>query len=436
MLALEVEFDAKVVLMKEKITTGLLGLGKVGRNLLLQYSIRNHRFKISWIADSRRFLTKRNQEPFSKKDVRKILGLRDRALKAGHCPEYEGHVSGCRVYDFDDLTNEISILRELTSDTLRHSVILDTTSSNAHTDAEIAQNIMGCLAFCTGNKAPWADYGISLHLYREAKRSTTFLGLNCTLGVWVDQMEILPIVVQALKSGGVQFLKRDNSSFNLFFAKVASGIAADRAIVEIGAKGHLEKTGPDALSAEVKDQMLKASIAANICGILRGQSPSATQTSLEAILRQGPSSVKPTDIARWHREGRKLGEYRALISEIIIDAESLEWRVGFDKLPYGHPLARDFIEKCAISVQVIQDSKFNWSSDDLHSKCAHRSFVYSGYGGAVRTAAKLLWEVERAISLSQLRLDQECFPLPVLCSLALGRSDAVNLQRKLARNLA
>jgi len=190
------------------------------------------------------------------------------------------------------------------------------------------------------------------------------------------------------------------------------------------------------LSAEVKDQMLKASIAANICGILRGQSPSATQTSLEAILRQGPSSVKPTDIARWHREGRKLGEYRALISEIIMDAESLEWRVGFDKLPYGHPLARDFIEKCAISVQVIQDSKFNWSGDDLHSKCAHRSFVYSGYGGAVRTAAKLLWEVERAISLSQLRLDQECFPLPVLCSLALGRRDAVNLQRKLARNLA
>jgi len=238
-LPLEVEFDAKVVLMKEKITTGLLGLGKVGRNLLLQYSIRNHRFKISWIADSRRFLTKRNQEPFSKKDVRKILWLRDRALKAGHCPEYEGHVSGCRVYDFDDLTNEISILRELTSDTLRHSVILDTTSSNAHTDAEIAQNIMGCLAFCTGNKAPWADYGISLHLYREAKRSTTFLGLNCTVGVWVDQMEILPIVAQALKSGGVQFLKRDNSSFNLFFAKVASGIAADRAIVEIGAKGHL-----------------------------------------------------------------------------------------------------------------------------------------------------------------------------------------------------
>ena len=428
--------DAKGVLMKGKITTGLLGLGKVGRNLLLQYSIRNHRFKISWIADSKRFLTKRNQEPFSKKDVRKILALRDRALKAGHCPEYEEHVSGCRVYDFDDLANETSILRELTFETLHHSIILDTTSSNAPTDAEIAQNVMGCLAFCTGNKAPWADYGISLRLYREAKRSTTFLGLNCTVGVWVDQMEILPIVAQALKSGGVQFLKRDNSSFNLFFAKVASGIPADRAIVEIGAEGHLEKTGPDALSTEVKDQVLKASIAANICGILRGQPPSATQTSLEAVLQQGPGSVNPTDIARWHREGRKLGEYRALISEINIDAERLEWRVGFDKLPYGHPLARDFIGKCAIAIQVTQDSKFNWSTDDRHSNRAHRSFAYSGYGGAGRTAAKLLWEVERAISLSQSRLGQECFPLPVLCSLALGRRDATKLQRKLARNLA
>lgn len=413
----------------------MLGLGKVGKNVLLHYARENHRFKITWIADSRRVLTKRNNEPFDKKDVRKIVEIKDIASKAGDSPEYETRVSGSRVYEFDDFTNEMSIIREITCGTLRESIVIDTTSSRPQADYEVARNLIGCLAYCTGNKAPWADYQLCLRLYQKARRCSTFLGLNCTVGVWVDQMEILPILAQALRAGGVQFLKRDNSSFNLFFAKVGSGTPPNRAMLEIGSSGHLEKNDSYALPTEVKDQTLKARIAANICGIMRGQRPSKTQEATKFPLQAEPDSVNPIDIARWHKEGRKHGKYRALISEIDMDGRSIRWGVSFRELPHGHSLAKDFPGKCAFFVQPTHDARFNWSTDEGHFNSCPGSFTCSGFGGAARTASKLLWEAERTISLSQLSLDRECFPLPVLCSLAVGRSDATNLQRKLAKSL-
>jgi hypothetical protein len=418
--------------VERELEVGLLGLGNVGRSLLLQYSLERHRFKISWIADSKHFLTKKDRKPFDKKDVRKIIALKNNALKKSVEPAYEEHVSGCQAYDFDNLANEISVIRDLTSGKLRHSVVLDATSSSPQADYAVAQNLMGCVAYCTGNKTPWADYEFCLSLYREARRRCTLLGLNCTLGVWLDQMEVLPLVVQAFETGEVQFLKRDNSSFNTFFAKVGSGITARRAMMQLEASGHLEKTGPGALSREVKDQGFKASIVANICGILRGEKPHKS-VSLK-FHHTGPDSLNAPDVARWHVEGRKLGKYRALVSDVYLNTRCVHWEVSFMELPNRHPLSRDFPEKCAMFVQPHEDAKFHWSKNVRSNRS--RGFAYSGYGGAARTAAKLLWEVERAISLSDLPLNRECLPLPVLCSLAAGQRDAVTLRKRLARSLA
>ena len=420
---------------KRNVTAGLLGLGKVGKNVLLQYSREDHHFRISWVADSKRILTKRQRTPFSKTEAEKILEIRDVAKEQSQEREYEKRIYGCRVHSFEDHATEISIIHELMSETLQTTIILDATSSGAHENYGVAKNVMGCLAYCTGNKMPWADYELCSLLYREARRRATLLGLNCTLGVWVDQMEVLPILTRALKSGSVEFLKRDNSSFNFFFAKVGSGMAVDRAIAQIGASGHLEKIGPDALLTEVKDQTLKARIAANICAVMRGKAPPIERKSASKIRSPPtPDSVDPVEVARWHLEGRKRGKYPALVSEVNVNATSPRWEVGFRELPFGHPLARDFPGRCAIFARPTQDAKFTWSGD--RSRKPSKGFAYSGYGGAVRTAAKLLWEAERAISLSQLSLGEECFPLPVLCSLAAGRREAIVLQRRLARSLA
>ena len=413
----------------------MLGLGKVGKHVLLHYTRDNYRFKITWIADSRRILTKKNNEPFDKKDVRKIVQIKEIASKTGGSPEYETRISGSRVYEFDDFTNEMSIIREITRARLQESIVIDTTSSRPQVDYEVARNLIGCLAYCTGNKAPWADYQLCLRLYQKARRYKTFLGLNCTVGGWVDQMEILPILAQALRTGRIQFLKRDNSSFNLFFAKVGSGTPPNRAMLEIEASGYLEKNDSYALPTEVKDQTLKARIAANICGIMRGQRPSKTQETTKFALQEEPDSVNPNDIARWHKEGRKHGKYRALISEIGMNGRSIQWGVSFRELPHGHSLAKDFTGKCALFVQPTRDARFSWSTDEGYFNSYPRSFTCSGFGGPAKTASKLLWEVKRTISLSQFPLGRECFPLPVLCSLAVSRSDATNLQKKLAKSL-
>jgi len=413
---------------RQNITTGLLGLGKVGMSVLLQCSRENNHFRIAWVADSKRVLTKRKHAPFAKSDLEKIVEVKDTAKSKGLEQEYEKRIPECRVQSFEDCATEVSILSELIFETFQDTIVLDATSSSARENYEIAKSVMGCLAYCTGNKMPWADYELCSLLYRNAKRRATFLGLNCTVGVWVDQMEILPIITQALKSGSIEFLKRDNSSFNFFFAKVGSGMAVDKAIAEIEASGHLEKIGPDALLTEVKDQILKARIAANISAVIRRQaSPIHRDTTPK------PDDVEPAEVARWHLEGRKQGTYPALVSEIDVNVRRPRWEVGFRQLPTEHPLARDFPGKCAIFARPTEEAKFAWSGSRSTSS---KGFAHSGYGGAIRTATKLLWEAKRAISLSQLSVDKESFPLPVLCSLAAGRREESALQRRLARSLA
>jgi homoserine dehydrogenase len=409
----------------------LLGLGKVGKNLLLQYSNQNHSFTINLIADSKHILSKRNREAFSKIELQKIVAVKEKESPASH-DNYEDVIKGSCIDKFDTVEQELSTIFDLTSASLRDWVMLDMSLSSAEADCQIARKLMGCIAYCTGNKALWADYELCSDLYDEARRGRTQLGLNCTTGVWVNQMEVLPIVALALKRGRVDIRKRDNSSFNSFFSKVGQGLDSGRAISEIAAAGHLEKTGADTLSAEVKDQTYKACIAANICGILRGRRPNFHHKM--TLGPSGPESLSPADIAAWHLEGRKRGKYPALIGEIRMEDQELLCNIGFEELSKEDTLARDFPAKCAFSVRAHSDTRFLWSSTMPKSRM--RRYTNSDYGGAVRTAAKLLWETERAISLSQeSELEDDYSPLPILCALSAGRRDAKSLQTKLAKSL-
>jgi len=416
----------------EKPKAALLGLGKVGKNLLRQYANQNHSFTINLIADSKHILTKRNRQAFSKNDVQKIVAIKDKVSSTSRV-SYEIAIKGCRVYEFDKLKQELSAINDLVSGSIRNWVMLDTTLLGAEGDYRIARSLMGCVAYCTGNKAPWADYDLCFSLYNEAKRNRTQLGLNNTAGVWADQMEALPIVARALRRGRVEIWKRDNSSFNSFFCKVGQGVDFARAISQIAAAGHLEITGPNALSAEVKDQTYKARIAANICGILRNTTPKLAK-KMDSRTSAVPKSLRPADIAAWHLDGRKLGKYPVLLTKIRMDEQELLFNVRFEQLSKEDPLSRRFLYKTAFSVRAHVNARFSWSSTPIRSRV--RCYTNSDYGGAVKTAAKLLWEAERAISLSHIpKLEDDCFPMPILCALSVSRRDAKSLQMKLARSL-
>ena len=417
---------------QRRINAGLLGLGKVGKELLLQYSNQNHSFNINFVADSKHVLSKRGGEAFAKSELRRIVAIKNEGPLASQ-ENYQNAIKRCRFDEFDTLEQELSIILDLTSSSILNWVMFDTSQLSAEADCEIVRKLLGCLAYCTGNKAPWADYHLCSDLYKEAKRRRTQLGINCTNGVWADQMEALPIVALSLKEGRVEVRKRDNSSFNSFFAKLGKGLDPGRAISEIAAAGHLEKSDANSLSAEVKDQTYKACISANICGILRGKKPILSPEIRSGPLT-GPKSLSPSDIATWHLEGRERGRYPALIGRISMNDQELLCKIGFEELTKEDTLSRDFPAKCAFSVSPCPDARFLWSSTT--AKSGVRGYANSGYGGAVRSAAKLLWEVERAISLSQeARLESDFSPLPILLALYAGRSDAEFLQMRLARSL-
>jgi hypothetical protein len=411
---------------------GLVGLGKVGKNLLLRYSKQNHSFTVNFIADSKHVLSKSGGRTFSKRDLQKMVTIKNMESLASH-KDYGNSLKGCRVDEFDTFEQELSIIRDLTSSSICNWVILDMSQLSAEADCELVRRLLGCMAYCTGNKAPWADYQLCSDLYGEAKRRRTQLGMNCTTGVWVDQLEVLPIVVLGLKEGRVDVRKRDNSSFNSFFSKLGQGFDSDRAISEIAAAGHLEKSDASTLSAEVKDQTYKACISANICGILREKKPILSQ-EIYSGPSAGPKSLSPRDIATWHLEGRKRGKYPALIGGIRMDDQELSCDITFEELSKEDTLARDFPAKCAFSVKAYPHTRFLWSS--TRGKHSRRGYANSGYGGASRTAAKLLWEAERAISLSQEAESDDGFsPLPILTELSAGRVNAKFLQMRLARSL-
>jgi len=152
-----------------------------------------------------------------------------------------------------------------------------------------------------------------------------------------------------------------------------------------------------------------------------------------------PESMRfhdPSEIACWHISGRKTGVYPALVTEIVVNtkAKEISCSVQFAELTRGHPLARDFDGKSAIAIQGSNDVQFEWSPN-FKSRSGRKLFVHSGYGGASKTAAKLLWEAKRATALINSRPRVQFSPIPVLWGLN-SQTEARRLERKLAANLS
>ena len=365
--------------------------------------------------------------------MRKLIQIKEQ-YPSRYGEKCRTEVRGCVVREFENVQQEAELIAEMIPEPRKNWVIIDATTLNAEAGRMLARSVLGCACYCTANKNPWADHDLCAKLYGEAEETHTLLGLNCVAGVWVDQMEILPVVMQQLKSGRLSVVKRDNSSLNLFFEKVGSGIPAEKAVAIIAARGHLEP-GRDGLAGEVRDQTLKAKIAANISGLLSGFKADFADNTLSRSNPGNPLSLNPNDIADWHRSGRRKKLYPALITEIKVetDVKRISCAVSFDALPRGHPLARDFGGKSAISIQAFDNTEFMWTRKSKRKRRGR--FVHSGFGGGVKTAEKLLWEAKRAIELVKSCSMSTFSPIPILWALANQEVGAKRLEKKLANSL-
>jgi len=409
----------------------LLGLGKLGREVIRQSQSKSIRPKFYWIGDSKCFVSRLDRKPFTVNEMRRFLKIKTEYPNQ-FAEKSRNELAGVDVFDFNDLPQQADLIqRELISKPRESWVIIDTSTTLRKTGGMLVRSALGCASYCSANKSPWAEYELCSELYADATRKRTLLGLNCVAGVWVDQMEILPILMQKLRHGRIIITKRDNSSLNTFLALVARGISPEDALAELAARGHLEP-GAEGLLSEIRDQITKAKIAANICGILRHVKPSNEGSF-------APESMRfhdPSEIASWHISGRKTGVYPALVTQIVVDtkAKKISCSVKFTELTRDHPLAKDFDGKNAMTIQGSNDVQFEWSPN-LKSRSGRGLFVHSGYGGASKTAAKPLWETKRAVSLISSRPQAQFSPIPVLWGLS-GETEAKRLERKLAANLS
>jgi len=405
---------------------GILGLGKVGINTLSHILRKWNDFPVYWVADSKSILSKES-EPFTPTEIRAIIRLKAQSRSPSFC---RLNVPNARMNKFRDLRQELRTLNSIMPKK-EEWTIFDTTTLASTDDYKLAKAMMGIAGFCTANKTLCADFRLCSALYHQAETCQTFLGLNCTTGVWADQMESVPLVMKHLSEGRVTITKRDNSSLNTFFSLVDSFANPDEAIKEIERAGHLEPGAKD-FSKEVYDQVLKARITANICGILAGTRPHYIDETL--IGKDRPRSMSPVDIARWHRGGNRNKEFKALVTRIVVDVNHekvLRSTVSFGKLPKESPLARHFLGKSAIHIET---TNLLVKSKDRGGK--NSGYFHAGDGGGERTAAKLLWEAKRISRLCRFKGRVPFDPIPVLFAEDMGHESEVRLQERISRSLA
>jgi homoserine dehydrogenase len=262
---------------------GLLGLGNLGRNVLTQLSETSGKTPgLNWVADSSCLVSRIGGEKLSRTDISKVLGAKQsppglRALSAPFA------VSG-----FSNAREESRLLSELTGN--RGDVVIDTTFVNSADSFRLTSNLMGAVGICTANKTAWADRDFCRRLFSMATERGTFLGLNCTQGVWLDQMDYIPVAAAKLGNRTIRVSKRDNSSLNLLFNRASQGLSPAAIYNELTAGGYLEPGGTDLLP-EVKDQQIKARVTTNVCSIVGGLRVTSHEQTLPQILVGGPESA-------------------------------------------------------------------------------------------------------------------------------------------------
>jgi hypothetical protein len=397
-----------------KVRFGLVGLGNLGRNFLQLQRRRASRFRLFWVTDSSHFVSRRDGREFGASEMSKVL----RAKQGADGLQSLGEPF--RVSGFGSAKEEAHEISGFIEPNKGDWVIVDTTFLGARDSSLLASSFMGVAGFCTANKTPWADYERCRRLYAQAIDKKTFLGLNCTQGVWLDQMEYIPIAATRLETRIIQVTKRDNSSLNFLFNKASEGLSPDAIYRGLADGGYLEPGGTDLLP-EIKDQLIKARISANICSIVGGLDLRSREQTPSQILASGPASASVSDLCAWHISGRKDG-YPSLVTEMNLDGQSrtVNFGLSFRTLDRRHPLGRSFQGANAFSIAVTD------------GEGAERSFTHrGGPGGSANTARRLAREADDVVRLAHLRSHGSFSPIPVLAGLAARDSRTLRSARKL-----
>jgi len=376
-----------------ELNYGLIGLGKVGKNVLR--FARGIRF--DWVVDSRRLWHSKNDKPLYQRDVVDLIKSKQKSARL-------------LAEEFHTAREERKLIESYMPEKDKW-IVIDASHSGPDVSQEVSRGLMGCYAYCCANKALWTNFALCRQIYDLAVENRTYLCLNCIQGVWVDQMEYVPLLAQNLESGRVSIAKRDNSSLNLFFTRIGHGVSVSEAFSELGNQGHLEPNATN-LFPEIKDQWNKARITRNVCSLITKTPPSRNDPMLRRKLPNGPDSPEPKDIAKWYLRKRRQGGYPSLMSQVNIDADAREvnCEMSFKVLMKTDPLARDFAGRNAIAIEA-KDANFTWTSRTRGS--SSKSLCRSGFGGARRTAEKLLWESIRVSRLGGARRF-EFYPIPIM----------------------
>jgi hypothetical protein len=197
----------------------------------------------------------------------------------------------------------------------------------------------------------------------------------------------------------------------------------------------LEPNASD-LNAEVQDQLIKAKITQNFCSTLKKAKVHGSKSiHSDDLFSTIPKSAKPEDIAGWHISNRRRGAYPALASEIQVISNPPEIRenAAFVNLPKNHPLARDFGGRNALCIEG-EEAHFTWNNSRRNLR-SPRFFVHAGFGGARKTADKLVSEAQRACWLKSHKKPIEFSPIPAIVGLQVGEEYAMNVKRALSSRL-
>jgi len=413
-----------VNLLKPKsVQFGLLGLGQVGRNVIRQHgSLGFH-----WVSDSQGLWRRTDGLPLRQIDLIHIIKSKDTMLP-------NDSIRNVTYNDFDNLTKQKNLLQSIIGERKDRWIIIDSTYTDAKSAFEICSTTMGCVAYCCANKTHWANYEFCRQLYERAGQEQTLLCLNCAQGVWLDQMEYLPVLLENFQSGKLNIVKRDNSSLNLFYEKIWKKISPADAFSQIGRQGYLEPNPTD-LFAEVKDQMIKAKVTRNFCSVItKIKAHETEEIQLDDLFSKVPRSANPEDIANWHISNRKQGLYPALTSEVQIETDPAEIKTDltFVNLLPNHPLARDFGGRNALCIEG-DEAHFTWTNLRRNKK-KRGFFVHSGFGGALKTADKLVWEAKRVRRLKTYKEWKEFSPIPVILGLKVGEAYALRVKHELSNS--
>lgn len=401
--------------MAADFRTGLIGLGNLGQNVLAQLEEkRADRSHLYWVADSSRVVSRRDGGTLSPSEMATIRRAKGSRQGLGSLP------GRLLVSTFGSAREEAGTLAGLMEHSRESWVVLDSTYLDAERSRLLASSFMGVLGFCTANKTPWADSGMCRALFSQAQRERTFLGLNCTQGVWIDQMEYIPVAATRLGGRTIKITKRDNSSLNLLFGRASEGLSSEEIYRELSEGGYLEPGGTDLLP-EIKDQQIKAKITANVCSIVGGLSLRSREQSTAQILASGPASASVDDLRAWHVSGRGRG-FPALVTEMELDggSGSVTYELSFRVLDRKHPLGRNFQGANTFSIALP-------GPEGSEKSFTHRG----GPGGSANTARRLMREAEEVVRLSGLRSKDSFNPIPVLAGLAAGDARTTRATRTL-----